>query len=113
MIGEGAAAGKVGTTNPLTPEALTNGMYTFAHTNLDGMTPTLTFTPGKAQVNRCWFWSSVSTTSSGRPRSGLRPLAAPRHLRSRKLVEDHQHEGEATTTLAASGMAVRISEGPG
>ena len=60
MIGEGAAAGKVGTANPLTPEALTNGMYTLAHSNLDGMTPTLTFTPGKAQVNRCWFWSSVS-----------------------------------------------------
>jgi branched-chain amino acid transport system substrate-binding protein len=60
MIGEGATAGKVGTTNPLTPDALTNGMYTLAHTNLDGMTPTLTFTPGQAQVNRCWFWSSVS-----------------------------------------------------
>ena len=60
LIAAAAKAGGVGTTNPLTGTALTNGMYTLHSTNLGGMSPTLTFTRGVAQENHCWFWTGIT-----------------------------------------------------
>jgi hypothetical protein len=39
---------------------LLQGFYALHSTNLDGMVPTTTFTPGKAQSNTCWFWASTA-----------------------------------------------------
>jgi branched-chain amino acid transport system substrate-binding protein len=59
LIAAGAKAGDVGTTHPISPAALLQGMYTLHSTNLDGMIPTITMTAGKPQVNKCWFWASL------------------------------------------------------
>ena len=59
LIAAGAKAGGVGSTHPLTAAALLAGMYDLHSTNLGGMIPTETFTAGKAQENKCWFWAAT------------------------------------------------------
>ncbi len=59
LIAAGAKAGGVGTTHPISAAALLAGMYALHSTNLGGMIPTETFTAGKAQENKCWFWAAT------------------------------------------------------
>jgi branched-chain amino acid transport system substrate-binding protein len=59
LIAEAAKAGAVGTTSPLSAASMLNGIYVLGSTNLGGMTPTLTFQRGQAQLNRCWFWVEI------------------------------------------------------
>jgi branched-chain amino acid transport system substrate-binding protein len=59
LIAAGAKAGGVGTTHPITPAALLQGFYTLHTTTLGGMVPPETFTAGKAQMNKCWFWAAT------------------------------------------------------
>jgi branched-chain amino acid transport system substrate-binding protein len=59
LIAQGFKTGKLGTTNPITATALANGLHAIGSTNLDGLTPTLTLSPGQAQVNRCFFYAAI------------------------------------------------------
>ncbi len=61
LIAAGAEQGGVGTTNPMTGQALTAGVYALHSTNLGGMTPTLTFVQGQPQENHCWFWAGIQS----------------------------------------------------
>jgi branched-chain amino acid transport system substrate-binding protein len=72
LIGEAAKAGGVGSTNPITPAALLNGLYTLHSTNLDGMVPTMTFVRGQANVNKCWYWVEIQNNKYTLP-DGLTP----------------------------------------
>ena len=67
LIAAGAKAGGVGTTHPITPAALLQGFYTLHTTTLGGMVPPETFTPGKAQQNKCWFWAAVKNNKFTMP----------------------------------------------
>ena len=67
LIAAGAKAGGVGSTNPITPAALLQGMYTLHSTTLGGMVPKMTFVKGKAQVNNCWFWASLKNNKFTMP----------------------------------------------
>jgi branched-chain amino acid transport system substrate-binding protein len=75
LIAAGAQAGGVGSTNPLTPAAMLNGLYTLQSTNLGGMIPTITFAKGQAQVNKCWFWVEIQNNKYTLP-DGLTPVCA-------------------------------------
>ena len=59
LIADAVKAGKVGTTNPITAAALINGVHALGSTNLGGLTPTLTFTPGQPQMNKCFFYAAI------------------------------------------------------
>jgi branched-chain amino acid transport system substrate-binding protein len=72
LIAEAARAGGVGSTNPITPAALLNGLYTLHSTNLGGMVPTMTFVRGQANVNKCWFWVEIQNGKYTLP-DGLTP----------------------------------------
>jgi branched-chain amino acid transport system substrate-binding protein len=76
LIAAGAAAGGVGTTNPMTGTALQDGVYTLHSTNLGGMTPTLTFTRGVPDQNHCWFWIGIKNGQWYLP-FGLSTTCAP------------------------------------
>jgi branched-chain amino acid transport system substrate-binding protein len=76
LITEAAEAGKVGMTNPLTAAALMSGVYTLHSTNLDGLTPTLTFVQGQPHENHCWFWLGIENNKWTTP-YGLTPACAP------------------------------------
>jgi len=67
LIAAGAKAGGVGTTHPITSAALLKGMYALHSTNLGGMIPTETFTAGKAQMNKCWFWAAIKNNKFTMP----------------------------------------------
>jgi branched-chain amino acid transport system substrate-binding protein len=58
LIKEAAEAGAVGTTNPMTPQALLDGVYKLHQTDIEGLTPKLTFTQGQTQIlqQTCFFW---------------------------------------------------------
>jgi branched-chain amino acid transport system substrate-binding protein len=75
LITAGAQAGGVGAANPLTAAAMLNGLYTLHSTNLGGMTPTMTFTKGKAQENKCWVWVEIQNNKYTLP-DGLAPTCA-------------------------------------
>jgi branched-chain amino acid transport system substrate-binding protein len=75
LIAEAAKAGGVGAGSPLTGPAMLNAMYTLHSTNLGGMTPTLTFTPGAAHVNKCWFWVGIQNGKYTMP-YGTTPVCA-------------------------------------
>ena len=67
LIAAGAKAGGVGTTHPITPAALLQGFYTLHTTTLGGMVPPETFTAGKAQQNKCWFWAAIKNNKFTMP----------------------------------------------
>jgi branched-chain amino acid transport system substrate-binding protein len=67
LIAAGAKAGDVGSTNPITPAALLQGMYNLHSTTLGGMVPKMTFVKGKAQVNKCWFWAALKNNKFTMP----------------------------------------------
>jgi branched-chain amino acid transport system substrate-binding protein len=75
---EAAKAGGVGTTAPVSTSALIAGVYKLHQTNVDGMTPTLTFTPGQAQPaqQRCWFWVEIQGGKFTVPAGAVTPVCA-------------------------------------
>jgi len=75
LIKEGAEAGGVGTTAPLGGPALIAGMYKLHTTNVDGMTPTLTFEPNQPHESQCWFWVRIQNGKFTTP-YGLTPECA-------------------------------------
>jgi branched-chain amino acid transport system substrate-binding protein len=75
LIAAAAQAGGVGSTNPLTPAAMLNSLYTLHSTDLGGMTPTMTFTKGQSQQNKCWFWVEIQNNKYTLP-DGLTPTCA-------------------------------------
>lgn len=75
LIAEGAKAGSVGSTNPISGPALIAGMYKLHSTNVDGLTPTLTFVKGQPHENQCWFWVRIENGHFTAP-YGLKPSCA-------------------------------------
>ena len=67
LIAAGAKAGGVGSTHPITPAAMLQGMYTLHTTTLGGMIPRITMVAGKAQENKCWFWASLKNNKFTMP----------------------------------------------
>jgi branched-chain amino acid transport system substrate-binding protein len=78
LITEAADKGKVGTTNPMTPAALFDGVYADSGTTLGGLTPPLTFTKGQPNEDKCWFWVGINGGKFGRP-YGTAPTCATTH----------------------------------
>ena len=78
LITEAAVKGKVGTTNPMTPAALFDGVYADSGTTLGGMTPPLTFIQGQSNENRCWFWVGINGGKFQTP-YGSTPTCATEH----------------------------------
>ncbi len=76
IIAEAAKAGGVGTTNPITAAALLNGMYTLHTTTADGLTPTLTFTRGKAEADYCFYLAGIKNGKFDMP-YGLKTTCVP------------------------------------
>lgn len=75
LIAEGAKAGKVGDGHPISGPALTNGMYDLHKTNVDGLTPTLTFVRNQPHESQCWFWVRIKNQKFTAP-YGLNPTCA-------------------------------------
>lgn len=59
LIAEAAKAGDVGKGKPLTAPALLAGVYALGSTDLQGMTPKLTFVKDQPQSNKCWFYAAI------------------------------------------------------
>jgi branched-chain amino acid transport system substrate-binding protein len=78
LITEAAVKGKVGTTNPMTPAALFDGVYADSGTTLGGMTPPLTFVKGESHENKCWFWVSIDSGKFN-TKYGTQPQCADPH----------------------------------
>jgi branched-chain amino acid transport system substrate-binding protein len=78
LITESATKGKVGSTNPMTPAALFDGVYADSGTTLGGLTPPLTFVKGQSNENKCWFWVGISNGKFGEP-YGTQPACATQH----------------------------------
>ena len=76
LIAAAAKAGDVGTTKPLSAAALLSGVYALHSTNLDGLTPTLTFVKGQPHFNKCWFYAALQNGKFATP-YGLTPTCAP------------------------------------
>jgi branched-chain amino acid transport system substrate-binding protein len=74
LINEAATAGGVGKANPLTPQALLAGVYTLHQTDIQGLTPPLTFTEGQTQVvqQTCFFFMTPNNGGWDTP-YGLSP----------------------------------------
>jgi branched-chain amino acid transport system substrate-binding protein len=75
LIAQAAKAGGVGTESPLTAAALLAGVYTLHSTNLEGLTPTLTFVKGQPHYNKCWFYAVIKNGKFATP-YGLTPTCA-------------------------------------
>jgi branched-chain amino acid transport system substrate-binding protein len=78
LITEAAVKGKVGSTNPMTPAALFDGVYADSGTTLGGLTPPLTFTKGQPNEDKCWFWVGINSGKFGTP-YGTQPTCATTH----------------------------------
>jgi branched-chain amino acid transport system substrate-binding protein len=78
LITEAAVKGKVGTTNPMTPAALFDGVYADSGTTLGGLAPPLTFTKGQSNENKCWFWVGIKDGKFAMP-YGTQPECAQTH----------------------------------
>jgi branched-chain amino acid transport system substrate-binding protein len=79
LITAAAEAGKVGSTNPMTPAALFDGVYAASGTTLGGMTPPLTFKKGQSNENMCWFWVGITNAGKFGMPYGTAPACAPAH----------------------------------
>lgn len=75
LIAEGARAGGVGKANPISGPALIAGMYALHSTNVNGLTPTLTFVQGQPHESQCWFWVRIQNGKFTTP-YGLSPSCA-------------------------------------
>jgi branched-chain amino acid transport system substrate-binding protein len=75
LIAAAAKAGDVGTAKPLSAAAMLAGVYALHSTNLDGMTPTLTFVKGQPHYNKCWFYAAIQNGKFSMP-YGLTPTCA-------------------------------------
>lgn len=75
LIAEGAQAGGVGSTSPMSGPALIAGMYKLHSTNVDGLAPTLTFVQGQPHESQCWFWVRIQNGQFTTP-YGLQPTCA-------------------------------------
>jgi branched-chain amino acid transport system substrate-binding protein len=75
LIAQAAKAGGVGTTKPLSAANMLAGVYALHSTNLDGLTPTLTFVKGQPHYNKCWFYAGIQNGKFGTP-YGLTPTCA-------------------------------------
>jgi branched-chain amino acid transport system substrate-binding protein len=82
LITAAAEAGKVGSTNPMTPAALFDGVYAVSGTTLGGMTPPLTFKKGQSNENTCWFWIGINSSGKFGMPYGTQPACAPAHTSS-------------------------------
>ena len=76
LIAEGAQAGGVGAANPVSGSALISGMYTLHQTNVDGLTPTLTFVRNQPHESQCFFWVRIQNGQFTTP-YGVTPTCAP------------------------------------
>jgi branched-chain amino acid transport system substrate-binding protein len=75
LITAGLKAGGVGTTAPITKDALFDGLYKLGSTNLDGMTPTLKLVKGQPPDNKCWMWAAIDNGKFS-SKFGLEPACA-------------------------------------
>ena len=75
LIAEAAVAGKVGVAREPSGPDLLEAMYTLRSTNLDGMTPQLTFVKGQPHLNKCWFYAGIEDNKFATP-YGLTPSCA-------------------------------------
>jgi branched-chain amino acid transport system substrate-binding protein len=78
LFTEAAVKGKVGTTNPMTPAALFDGLYADSGTTLGGMTPPLTFIKGQGHEDHCWFWVGINNGKFNTS-YGTQPACATAH----------------------------------
>ncbi len=76
MISEAAKAGAVGTTNPMTPAALLNGVYALRTSTAGGLTPPMTFSAGHPQTNRCFYTAAIKNGHFVLP-EGLKTTCVP------------------------------------
>jgi branched-chain amino acid transport system substrate-binding protein len=73
LLAAAAQADKAGSSGPITPAEVTDGLYDLHGETLNGMTPPLTFAKGKPTPVDCWYWIRIQTKKFTTP-YGVSPV---------------------------------------
>lgn len=76
LLGAAIEGAKVPATQTVSSADILRGLYTIHNNTLGGISPPLTFVPGKAHTVDCWFWMRTKNSQWTTP-YGLTPYCAP------------------------------------